>query len=72
MEQGVVIMTKKLNFLIEVTVNLGQMWTGQARVLQWRTNCCIAEPLNQKTLKYLTSIFNILNKANDRASFYST
>lgn len=44
MEQGVVIMTNKQNWLIEVTVNLGQMLTGHASVLQWHINYYIAQP----------------------------
>lgn len=42
MEQGVVIMTNKQNWLIEVNVNLGPMLTGHASDFQWHFNYCIA------------------------------
>lgn len=59
MEQGVVIMTNKQNLLIEVTVNLGQMWTDHASVFQLHMNF-----LYCPTQKISTELLGVLNNFN--------
>lgn len=61
MEQGVVIMTNKQNLLIEVTVNLGQMWTDHVSVFQLHTKL-LYWPAQKISTKLLLGVLNNFNR----------
>lgn len=59
MEQGAVIMTNKQNLVIEVTVNLGHVWTDHASVF---SDTGIAALPNPKELLKLPNVLNGFNR----------